>query len=187
MNTNIKRWTVGSPIQAPLDSLAFLIAEHGLKAEQVEKIVVRVSQQGARTVNNREMPDINMQYMVSVMLLDGTATLEAAHDVKRMRDPKVMAMMKRVELIGDPELQKLLPSRQGIVELTLKNGRRLRHHTAAVRGTPKNPMPRREVDEKCYHLCAPVLGKARARKLCDTVWAIERVKNVRTLRALLQA
>ena len=34
---------------------------------------------------------------------------------------------------------------------------------------------------------APVLGKKRARKLCDSIWNIERVSNVRSLRALLQA
>ena len=47
MNTNIKRWSVGSPIQAPLDSLLDLIREHGIKADDVEKLVVRVSHQGA--------------------------------------------------------------------------------------------------------------------------------------------
>ena len=187
MNTNIKRWTVGSPIQAPLDSLSYLIGKHGIRAADVEKVVVRVSQQGARTTNNREMPDINMQYMVAIMLLDGTATLEAAHDLKRMSNPKVTAMRARVELIGDAELQKLLPSRQGIVEVTLKDGRMFRHHTKAVRGTPKNPMPRSEVDEKCYNLCAPVLGRVRARGLCDAVWNLERVKNVRSLRPLMRA
>ena len=31
-------------------------------------------------------------------------------------------------------------------------------------------MTRAEVDEKGFHLLAPMLGKARARKLCDTVW-----------------
>ncbi|MBI4193737.1 MAG: MmgE/PrpD family protein, partial [Betaproteobacteria bacterium] len=36
MNTNIKRWSVGSPIQAPLDSLLDLIRIHGIKAGQVE-------------------------------------------------------------------------------------------------------------------------------------------------------
>ena len=76
VNTNIKRWTVGSPIQAPLDSLSYLIKNNKFSAADVEKVVVRVSHQGARTTDNRSMPDINMQYMVSVMLLDGTATLE---------------------------------------------------------------------------------------------------------------
>ena len=48
-------------------------------------------------------------------------------------------------------------------------------------------MTRAEVDEKCYHLMAPVLGRKRARHLCDTVWDIERIKDARKLRPLLQA
>lgn len=186
-NTNIKRWTVGSPIQAPLDSLSALIKEHHVKADDVEKVVVRVSHQGAKTTNDREMPDINMQYMMAVMLLDGTASLEAAHDVKRMQDPKVLALRKRVELHGDDELQRALPVRQGIVELTMRDGRVLRHHTQQVRGTAENPMTRDEVNEKCQNLFAPVLGSTRARDALAVMWGIERVEDVRSLRPLLQA
>ncbi len=187
VNTNIKRWTVGSPIQAALDSLSNLIKTHKVKADDVEKLVVRVSHQGAKTTNNRTMPDINMQYMMAVMLIDGTATLEAAHDEKRMHDPKVLAVRRRVELYGDDELQRALPVRQAIVELTLRDGSTLRHHTLDVRGTANNPMTRDEVDEKCFLLCAPVLGKQRARALVDTVWRIEQITDVRALRRLLQA
>jgi 2-methylcitrate dehydratase PrpD len=61
---------------------------HKLKADDIEKIVVRVSHQGADQVNNRSMPTINMQQMVAVMLLDGTVTQDSANDVKRMQDPK---------------------------------------------------------------------------------------------------
>ena len=71
MNTNIKRWSVGSPIQAPLDSLLDLIREHHIKAEDVERLVVRVAHQGANTVDNRDMPDICLQHMCAVMLIDG--------------------------------------------------------------------------------------------------------------------
>jgi hypothetical protein len=46
-------------------------------------------------------------------------------------------------------------------------------------GTYENPMTREEVDEKCFPLLAPVLGKQRARRLIDTVWRLERVSNVR--------
>ena len=44
---------------------------------------------------------------------------------------------------------------------------------------------RAEVDEKCYHLVAPVIGKKRARTLCDTVWNIEALKDARRLTPLL--
>jgi 2-methylcitrate dehydratase PrpD len=79
------------------------------------------------------------------------------------------------------------PSRQGIVEIRLKDGRELKHHTKAVRGTPGNPMTRAEVDEKAFHLMAPVLGVKRARALCDTVWDLENVSDARNLRPLLRA
>lgn len=187
MNTNIKRWSVGSPIQAPLDGLLDLIREHKIKADDVEKLVVRVSHQGANTVNNRHMPDICMQHMCAVMLLDGFVTFVSSHDEKRMRDRKTLDMRSRIELYGDDELTRVMPSRQGIVELKMKDGRELKLHVKAVRGTSDNPMKRSEVDEKSFDLLAPILGKARARKLCDAVWNMEKVADVRKLRPLLQA
>ena len=187
MNTNIKRWSVGSPIQAPLDSLVDLIREHQIKADDVERVVVRVAHQGANTVDNRAMPDICMQHMCAVMLIDGKVTFASAHDQKRMRDRKVLALRSRIELRGDDALSAAMPSRQGIVEITLRGGRKVKHHTQGVRGSAENPMTRSEVDEKCYDLITPVLGSARARKLCDAVWQLEKARDVRILRPLLRA
>jgi hypothetical protein len=45
-------------------------------------------------------------------------------------------------------------------------------------------MTRSGVDEKAYHLLAPVLGARRARALCNAVWGIQDVKDVRELRPL---
>jgi 2-methylcitrate dehydratase PrpD len=185
LRTNIKRWSVGSPIQAPLDSLSYLIQEAGLKVDQVEKLIIRVAHQGANTTDNRNMPDICMQHLCAVMLIDGTVTFKSSHDEKRMRDPRVLEVRRKVTLQGDEALTKAMPSRQGIVEITLRGGRNLRHHTSAVRGTAENPMTRAEVDVKSYDLMAPVIGKARARKLCDAAWNLEKLRDVRKLRPLL--
>ncbi len=187
MNTNIKRWSVGSPIQAPLDSLLELIRAHDIKSNDVEKVVVRVSHQGANTVDNRTIPDICMQHLCAVMLLDGTVSFVSAHDDKRMRNKAVLALRNRIELYGDDELSRAMPSRQGIVEIRLRDGREVRHHTKAVRGTSENPMTREEVDAKSFDLVAPVLGKTRGRKLCDAIWDLEKLADVRKLRPLLQA
>jgi 2-methylcitrate dehydratase PrpD len=187
MNTNIKRWSVGSPIQAPLDMLLDLIRKEKITARDVEKLVIRTYTTGATTTDNREMSDICMQHMCAIMLIDGMVTFESAHDNKRMKDPKVLALRKRVELIADDELEARRPERHGIADLTLKDGRHFHSHTGAVRGTAQNPMTRAEVDEKCYDLIAPVLGRKRARSLCDSIWDIERVKDVSKLRPLLMA
>ena len=186
MNTNIKRWSVGSPIQAPLDALAELMKQQPLKPEDVERMTVRVAHQGANTTDNRAMPDICMQHLCAVMLLDGTVSFKAAHDEQRMRDPRVLAVRKRIELVGDDELTRAMPSRQGIVELQLSRGRRLRHHTKAVRGTAENPMTRAEVEAKAYDLVAPVLGRERARRLCTAILNVQAMRDVRELRPLLK-
>ena len=86
----------------------------------------------------------------------------------------------------DASLAALLPARVAVVEITLNDGTRLSERVEAVRGTVRNPMPRAEVVDKARDLIAPVLGTATAQKLIDTVLGIETVKDVRTLRPLLQ-
>jgi 2-methylcitrate dehydratase PrpD len=184
-NTNIKRWSVGSPIQAPLDSLLELMRREKFAAADVESLTVRVYTSGARIADNRDMPDINLQHLCALMLVDGFVTFQAAHDLRRMRDPRVLELRRRVRLVADPALEKLRPEKHAIVEVALKSGRRLRHHTRAVRGTVQNPMTRAEVAEKCMDLMAPVLGSKRAHALCDAIWNIGRVADVRALRPLL--
>lgn len=184
-HTNIKRWSVGSPIQAPLDSLLELQRAEKFAVNDVAEVVVRVYTAGARIADNRDMPDINMQHLCALMLVDGFVTFKAAHDVRRMRDPRILALRQRVRLIGDPALERLRPEKHAIVEVNLKDGRRLRHHTRAVRGTAQNPMTRAEVAEKGMDLMAPVLGVIRARKLCEVIWRLDRLPDVRKLRTLL--
>jgi 2-methylcitrate dehydratase PrpD len=185
MNANIKKWSVGSPIQAALDSLEALLREHPVAAGEVEKVEVQVQDHEAAVVNNRDMPDICLQHLVAIMLLDGTVTFASSHDEQRMRDRKVLALRSRIRLSGSVELTRA-GGRQAIVELRLGGGRRLSHHTRAVRGTADNPMTRAEIDAKCADLFSPVLSGRRARNLIDTLWSLEAVKDVRELRPLLQ-
>jgi hypothetical protein len=72
------------------------------------------------------------------------------------------------------------------VEITLNDGTQLSDRVEAVRGTVRNPMPRAEVVDKARDLIAPVLGADTAKKLIETMLALETVADVRTLRPLLQ-
>jgi len=184
--TNIKKWTVGSPIQAPLDALENLRKRRPFEADQVQKVTVRVATSEAKTVNNREMPDICMQHMIAVMLLDKTASFAAAHDKPRMKDAGLLRVRAKVELIPDEELERQYPKRETIVEVTLNDGTRLTERVDAVRGTAENPMTREEVVAKSRDLMTPVLGADKSAKLIARVLDLENVKNVRDLRPLLQ-
>lgn len=186
MQTALKRWPVGYPIQAPLDALSNLMAAHGLTAGDVERVVITLDEQGARTVSGRLMADINIQHLTALMLIDGDIDFASSHDGQRVRDPAVLRLRRRIEIRGSAALGKTRTT-QAIVEIATRGGARLRHHTKAVRGSATNPMSRLDVAAKARGLIAPVLGKARAERLIDAIWNIERVKDVRRLRRLLCA
>ena len=73
------------------------------------------------------------------------------------------------------------------VEITLRDGRTLKHYTYAARGSSYNPMTREEENAKALDLLAPVLGRRRAETLIATVWNIEKLKDARVLGALCRA
>jgi 2-methylcitrate dehydratase PrpD len=184
IRTNIKKWSVGSPIQAPLDALELLMKRRPFEAAEVRKVVVRLGTREASVVNNRDIPDICLQQMVAVMLIDRTVSFQAAHDVARMQDAAVLQERAKVELVPDEELDRRV--REAIVTIALADGIEITEHVRAVRGTADNPMPREEVVAKCRDLIAPVLGAARSSDLVDRVLGIETTGNIRELRPLLR-
>jgi len=184
--TNIKKWTVGSPIQAPLDALAGFFKQRKFSADDVSKVVVRIATDEANTVSNRDMPDICMQHMVAIMLLDKTVTFTSVHDRARMKDPAVLHQRAKVEVLADPRIDARRPRREAIVELTFADGTQLSDWVRDVRGTADNPMTRDEVVEKARDLIAPVLGPATCSTLIDKLLSLETLKDVRELRPALQ-
>jgi 2-methylcitrate dehydratase PrpD len=124
--------------------------------------------------------------MVAVMLVDRTISFEAAHDKRRMQDRAVLRHKAKVRLVPDEELERRYPRREAVVEVVLADGTRLVERVGAVRGTSDNPMTRDEVAAKARDLMTPVLGPASTTRLIETVLALETVKDIRTLRPLLQ-
>jgi 2-methylcitrate dehydratase PrpD len=184
--TDIKKWTVGSPIQGPLDAVELIRRQHPFEADQVTRVIVRLAPTVAKVVDNRDIPDICLQHMIAVMLLDKTASFKATHDKPRMQDAAVLRQRAKVQLVHDEDLARLLPVRVAVVEVTLSDGTRFAERVEAVRGTPRNPMSRAEVIEKCKDLIAPVLGTGTSTRLIETVFAIESMTDIRSFRPLLQ-
>src|SRR6267143_418146 len=140
----------------------------------------------AAFVNNREIPDICLQHMVAVMVMDKTVTFSSAHDKARMKDPATLREREKVKLIPDEQLEHLMPLRVAIVEMQLTDGTHLTQRVDNVRGTPKNPMTRDEIVGKARDLIAPILGTAQCANLIERVLNLDRVKDIRELRPLLQ-
>jgi len=187
MNTSIKKWTVGSPLQSVLDGVAVLLEDPAVRAGKVKRIVVDMPADRLHIVDNRTIPDICLQHLVAMMIVDGGATFASVHDATRMNDPKVLAVRTLVEAVPSQELAAAVPARQSIVKIETTDGRMLVHRTYEVRGTPGNPMNADEVAAKALDLMAPILGAARANELIAAVYKLDSFGQVSGLRRLLQA
>jgi 2-methylcitrate dehydratase PrpD len=183
LDTTIKKWTVGSPIQSVLDAVNILMREGNIAHGQVSGIVIQMTPAEIDTVDGRAMPDISLQHLVSLLLIDGDLTFDSSHDHARMRDPAVMALKQKITLVPDSSRER----RRAHVSITTSNGRKFSHQAGPVHGSPENPMSREDVTRKALGLLVPVLGQTAAQELADVLWNVEKLENVRELRRYLRS
>jgi 2-methylcitrate dehydratase PrpD len=182
--TSIKTYSVGYPIQSALDAFLTLRRENSMSVDNVERIVVRLPADGAGIVDNSSMPDVNLQYIIAVALVDGAVSFADSHSRERMADPKILAVKARVQLVADRKLVDPAAPRSGMVEATLKDGSTVSHFTRFPPGTKENPLSTEGLNAKARDLMTPVLGAERTAKLIQRVNALEDVRDVRELRPL---
>ena len=182
----IKRWPVGGPIQGPLHVLRDLMHEHRFAAADVERMTARMPDKELEIVNKRDMPDISVQHLLAVMLVDGDVTFASSHDFGRMTDPAVLAVKERIDAVGDPGLTDAQRRWRCVMEVRLKDGRTLHHQTMAAKGSFENPLSREDEEDKARDLIVPILGKPRSAELLAQLWNFEQIADVNALRRLYQ-
>jgi len=131
------------------------------------------------------MPDVNCQYLIAVALIDGGLSFDASHSYERMKDPEVLAVKRRVQLVPDRTLMDPSAPRSGKVEILLRDGTRVSHFTKYPPGTKESPLDTAGVNRKARSLIAPVLGAERTEALIRRVNDLEAVKSVREFVRLL--
>lgn len=183
--TSIKNWPTGGPTQAPLSLLQGLIREHAITGDQVERVVVRMAPLDVGIVDNSMMPNIGVQHLVALILVDGTVSFDSAHDYSRISDPRVLDLRQRIEIVKTDRMADAVRRWRAEVDLTLMDGRRFSEEVLAVKGSVENPMDREGENAKARALFAPVIGMERSDELLAALWDFDLLENVRDLRSSL--
>jgi hypothetical protein len=96
VQTDIKKWTVGSPIQGPLDAIDAIHGKRPFDADQVLSVTVRLAPSVAEVVDNRDIPDIctrngrNSSCSASDERRDGAETFMAKQVIVPARSGKAV-------------------------------------------------------------------------------------------------
>ncbi|MGA8376469.1 MAG: MmgE/PrpD family protein [Candidatus Sulfotelmatobacter sp.] len=180
-----------TPISAVLD----LVKTNDLHPEQVEKIQIRSLARAADILSDpskydphtRETADHSLPYVIAAALVERKVT-PVQFTMEKIMDPKIRAQLKKVEVVADPEIEKVFPALQRvIVNMTTTDGRTFSKQLDFPKGDPRNPLTDQEVEEKFGALAEGVLSTGAQKKLKEAIWNLEDSDSIRKLMALMKA
>jgi 2-methylcitrate dehydratase len=180
-----------TPISAVLD----IVKSNDLKPEQVEKVQIRSLARAADILSDpskydpqsKETADHSLPYVIAAALAERQVT-PAQFEMKKIMDPTIRAQLKKVEVVADPEIEKVFPALQRvIVNLTTVDGRTFTKQLDYPKGDPRNPLTDAEVEEKFAALAEGVLSDGAQKKLKNAIWNLEKAGSVSKLMALMKA
>src|SRR5437773_8541828 len=180
-----------TPISAVLD----LVKNNDLRPDDVEKIQIRSLTRAADILSDpskydprtKETADHSLPYVIAAALAERQVT-PAQFEMKKIMDPTIRAQLKKVEVVADPEIEKVFPALQRVVvNITTIEGRTFSRQLDYPKGDPRNPLTDAEVVEKIAALAEGVLSAGAQKKLIDAIWSLEKVGSVSKLMALMKA
>jgi len=180
-----------TPISAVLD----LVKANDLPPDRVAKIQIRSLARAADILSDpskydpqtKETADHSLPYVIAAALVDRQVT-PVQFTMEKIMDAKIREQLKKVEVVADPEIEKVFPALQRvIVHINTTDGRCFSKQLDYPKGDPRNPLTDQEVEEKFAALAEGVLSKNAQRRVKEAVWNLDRVGSVNELMALMEA
>jgi 2-methylcitrate dehydratase PrpD len=181
-------------IHAPVEVAIDLRIRHGLKVEDIQEVVVRTydfaaevpGQTRTTTDSDPTLCQFSLPYGVAAALMYGEVGLEQMMG-KATRDPRIHELAGRVQVIHDPEMDKLRPAlRPASVEVILKDGRKFGGRVDFPKGDARNPLTEEEMLTKFRNLAGGVIGEEKAKKIQEAVFGLEKIETIEELVRLLK-
>ena len=168
---------------APIDGVLALQAKLGAEPDQIRRITISTYGPALEVAGNPNPATaaearFSLPFVVATAVLHGKVRLAAFSD-ERLRDPQLRALMRRIELNVDPQIDAAFPGqRSARVRFELDDGRIEELVQPHRRGDPELPLSDGELNEKLHELAAPVIGVASAGALRDSIWHLDSLERV---------
>jgi 2-methylcitrate dehydratase len=129
----------------------------------------------------RETADHSLPYLTARAMFDGDITNDS-YAPELLRDPKILAFMKKIKVAEDPDLTARLgeavPTR---VTVILDDGRRVSREVNDAPGFPGRPMNRTEIDRKFHGNIGKRWPPERTDAVLQALWSLERTGDIAAL------
>lgn len=191
LNIGIKRCACHINAHAPIEALQMLRTEIGFNPEEVRAIVVSgieklVTHHAIYQPKDLMMAQYSIPFCVALSLYADPTDPESFNEDK-LKDKNILAMMRKVRLKVDREIEEKGWDRAARVSVALANQRRLSKLVIHFKGTPRNPMSQLDVEDKARKLTRAILSERQLERLVETVKTLEKTDDVSSIGALLRS
>jgi len=167
-----------------------LAREHDIKPDQVAEIRITTSKRCAEHTGdpvkkypkNKETADHSSYYLTAIAIVDRQIGPNQFTQEK-YNDPRVLDLIGKVVLQGDPSLDKARPA--GISEIVMKDGKTHRLRVDYPRGHARNPMTDQEVIEKFKDMAAVYMSGEQMERLVEAVFDLDKLDDIGKLLDLM--
>lgn len=186
MGVNFKFYSAGYPIHSATEAVLSLKAEHGFDTSQIVGIEARLPAYPASVVDDRGMPTISLQHMISVALVADALGFDEAHSSSLQSDPEVLRLRALTRLTGDPDFEVSQPRGADMV-IVLADGTRLQRLIEHPKGHRfRFPHPGWEdIEEKWSALLERRIGSTNATRFARMCRGLEAVDDVAEVSRIL--
>lgn len=174
-----------------LDAVQALLNREKFPASEVEFIRVEVPPLALIMADpepqNTLAAKFSLPFAMASAVVHGNTDVTAFYP-DRIADPEVRELARRVNVMGDPEMDLRrydYPSAR--VTVQLKNGRQMGDSVIAHYGDQRNPASTQELQDKFRFLTQDTLGEEGAEKVIAAVSSLETMDKAAELTALLVA
>jgi 2-methylcitrate dehydratase PrpD len=183
-DNGVKPYACGVVIHPAIDAVRDLAARHGLTADRITKITLRVHPlvpelTGKTDPRTGLEGKFSVTFACAIGLLTGRAG-EAEFSDALVSRPDVRALMERIEVVPDPGV----PHTQAGATALTDDGTTAQTWIDDARGTPGNRLTDDELRDKFHGLTDGVLGRDRAEELADATFALVETGDVDAVLAL---
>jgi aconitate decarboxylase len=180
LHNGFKQYSSLASSHASVDALRAIREKHSVKAADVASVYIETTEMVKLHCGWPYVPaetitaQMNLPYTAAVTLIEGNAFIDQYTDDK-LRDPTIMNLADRVEVVVAPDLNALGPHEMRAVRatVTMKSGQKYTEGGLYRSGHWKNPISEKVLKEKFRNLASRVLVDDAVSKIEQIVSTLE--------------
>jgi 2-methylcitrate dehydratase len=190
---SMKAFPTEALTHSSISAVIKIMKANNINRKDVKEVKIRTVARAADILSDpskydprtRETADHSLPYCIATTIVDGSVT-PGSFTEEKILDPEIRSYLNKIKVIADPDYEKTFPAlKKAGVEITTENGNVYTIEIDYPLGDYREPMDDDMLFAKFDSMVLPIMGQDRRNKIVDTIFHLEKLKDVADFTKLL--